>query len=141
MKLEGQCHCGNLSLTFETGLTPAELPLRACQCSFCRAHWALSTADPRGRVNVAAKDKGLVEHYRFGLGVTDFLLCRRCGVYVLAVSEIDGARFAVINANALACRAEMTAASTPMDYEGETVEARLARRKTRWTPVGEMRGL
>jgi len=141
MKLEGRCHCGNLSLEFETGLSLAELPLRACQCSFCRAHGALSTSDPRGRVELEAKDPAGVERYRFSLGITDFLICRRCGVYVLAVAEMDGERYAVLNANALERRAEMTSRPQPMDYDGETAETRRARRKARWTPVGAMRGL
>ncbi|HSC48163.1 MAG TPA: aldehyde-activating protein [Gammaproteobacteria bacterium] len=141
MKLEGRCHCGNLSLEFETAVPVAELPLRACQCSFCRAHGALSTSDPRGRVDVEAKDPAQVERYRFGLGITDFLVCRRCGVYLLAVAEMDGGRYAVLNSNALDRRAEMTSPPQAMDYGGETAESRRARRKARWTPVGTMRGL
>jgi hypothetical protein len=141
MKLKGRCHCGNLSLEFETAVPVAELPLRACQCSFCRAHGVFSTSDPRGQVEVAAKEQAQLERYRFGLGITDFLICRRCGVYVLAVAEMDGARYAVLNANALERRAEMTSRPQAMDYDGETAETRRARRKARWTPVGAMWGL
>ena len=141
MKLMGRCHCGNLSLEFETGVPVAELPLRACQCSFCRAHGALSTSDPHGRVEVKAKDGTGVERYRFGLGITDYLICRRCGVYLLAVAEMDGQHYAVINANTLDRRAEMTSRPQAMDYDGETAETRKARRKARWTPVGTLRGL
>ena len=141
MKLEGRCHCGNLSLEFETAVPVAELPLRACQCSFCRAHGALSTSDPQGRVEVEAKDPARVERYRFGLGISDFLICSRCGVYVIAVAEMDGQRYAVINANTLKRRAEMSSRPQAMDYDGETAETRIARRKARWTPVGAMRGL
>jgi hypothetical protein len=141
MKLEGRCHCGNLRFEFETAVPLAELPLRACQCSFCRAHGVLSTSDPRGRVDVEAKDPAQVERYRFGLGITDYLICRRCGVYLVAVAEMDGARYAVINANVLERRAEMTSQPQAMDYDGETAESRRARRKARWTPVGRLRGL
>lgn len=45
---EGQCHCGNLQLRFESAIAPENLPLRACQCSFCRAHGALTVSDPAG---------------------------------------------------------------------------------------------
>jgi hypothetical protein len=92
-------------------------------------------------VEVAAKEQAQLERYRFGLGITDFLICRRCGVYVLAVAEMDGARYAVLNANALERRAEMTSRPQAMDYDGETAETRRARRKARWTPVGAMWGL
>ncbi len=141
MILEGGCHCGNLSIRFETALTTAALPLRACQCSFCRARGVLSTSDPAGAVDVSAADGALVQRYRFGLGITDYLICRRCGVYVLAVAEMDGARYAVINANALACRAELDGPVQAMDYDGETAETRRARRKTRWTPLRGLTGL
>lgn len=141
MKLKGGCHCGNLSLEFQTGLAPGALPLRACQCTFCRAHAALSTSDPRGDVSLDAQDASLVQRYRFGLGITDFIICRRCGVYLLAMMEIDGRPYAVINANVLERRAELTSALQPMDYDGEDEAARLARRKGRWTPVTALRGL
>ena len=131
----GSCHCGNLKLEFETGLALAELPLRACQCSFCRLHGIVSTSDPQGRVRLYAGDPSLVQRYRFGLGITDFLICRRCGVYLAAVAEMDGARYAVLNANALSGLAGLGRAAEPMDYDGEDATARRARRRTRWTPA------
>ncbi|MGE5625286.1 MAG: GFA family protein [Bacillota bacterium] len=141
MRLKGGCHCGNLGLEFETGTAPAELPLRACQCTFCRAHGVLSVSDPKGSVSVSAGDAALVQRYRFGLGVTDFLICRRCGVYLLAMVEQDGERYAVINANVLERRGELSGLPQPMDYGGEDAAARLARRKTRWTPIAALKGL
>ncbi len=36
MRHSGRCHCGALSVTFETARDPAETPLRSCVCSFCR---------------------------------------------------------------------------------------------------------
>ena len=140
MKFKGGCHCGNLSLEFETGLAPSALPLRACQCSFCRAHAALSTSDPQGSLSLSARDASEVQHYRFGLGVTDFLICRRCGVYIVAMMELDGGRYAVINANVLERRGDLTDVPQPMDYDGEDAAGRLARRKTRWTPVAALKG-
>ena len=141
MRHAGSCHCGNLKLEFETGLEPAALPLRACQCSFCRRHVALSTSDPAGSVRVSVADASLLQRYRFGLGITDFLICRRCGVYLLAVMEIDGDLYAVLNANVLECRGAMTGEVQPMEYGGEDEAARLARRKTRWTRVTALNGV
>jgi hypothetical protein len=141
MLLTGRCHCGNLSLEFETAIPLGALPLRACQCSFCRTHGVLSTSDPEGRVSVRAEDGSQVQRYRFGLGITDFLICRRCGVYLMALAEVDGRRYAVLNANALAGRSDMRAEPQSMDYEGEDAPARRARRKARWTPVAALRGL
>src|ERR671939_662142 len=48
-KLEGTCHCGNIAIVLETGQDPRSLPLRACDCSFCRKHGARTTSDPEGR--------------------------------------------------------------------------------------------
>lgn len=135
MQLLGRCHCGNVTYRFETPLGLAGLPLRACQCSFCRGHAALSTADPAGSLHITVRDAGELQRYRFGLGVTEFLICRRCGVYLLAISEIDGKPYGVLNANSLERRSEIAAQPQPMDYDGEDAAERLTRRKSRWTPV------
>ena len=42
--LTGGCHCGNMRVAFETSLDPRNLPLRGCQCSFCRRHGAVATS-------------------------------------------------------------------------------------------------
>lgn len=76
-----------------------------------------------------------MQRYRFGLGVTDMLICTRCGCYAAAVMSLDGRRYATLNANLLERRAELTQSPSPADYSGETREARIARRVTRWTPV------
>ena len=131
----GRCHCSNLQIVFETGFTFANLPLRACQCSFCRAHGAVTAADPKGRVTLTVTDSAQILHYRFGLGITDFLVCARCGVFMAAVMEIDGALYASINTNVLTVRAQLQILPQPVDYTGETAEKRRARRKKHWTPV------
>lgn len=131
----GSCHCGNLRLEFESELPPAALPLRACQCTFCRRHGALSTSDPEGALRLYVTDVGQVQRYRFGLGITDFLICRRCGVYIAAMMDMDGGRYGVINAGVLERRGELTGQVLPMEYGGEDAAGRLVRRKTRWTPV------
>lgn len=140
MKHLGACHCGNLEYELETALAPEALPVRACQCTFCRAHGALSTSDPQGSVQVRAKDASRVQRYRFGLGITDFLICRNCGVYVLAMMEIEGRHYAVLSANLIDCRDRM-GPPQPMDYDGEDEAGRIARRATRWTPITALRGL
>lgn len=138
--LSGRCHCGNLRFEFDTRHTPESLPLRTCQCSFCRSHGALAAADPQGRVVITAGDPAALQRYRFGLGITDFLLCARCGVYVAAVAEIEGRSYASLNANALDRRAELRQAPQPVSYEGESAEKRRARRAQVWTPAEVLSG-
>jgi hypothetical protein len=135
MRHEGGCHCGILEVTFETARSPEELPLRACQCSFCRRHAAIGASDPAGSIEVRIRDPAEVSRYVFGLRTAEFLICRACGVYVAAVCTLDGATYATLNLNALADRAAFTRAPAPMDYDAETVEERLARRRKAWTPA------
>jgi len=133
--LRGRCHCGNISFEFDSRLTPPELPVRACQCGFCRAHGALSTSDPDGRVSISFTSPARVTRYRFGTRTADFLICADCGAYVAAVTEVAGRSYAVLNINTFDARDAFIAALQPMDYEGETPGRRRARRAERWTPA------
>lgn len=140
MLFTGHCHCGNLHFEFETRHSPETLPLRTCQCSFCRSHGALAATDPQGRVVITADDPAKLRRYRFGLGITDFLICANCGVYLAAVAEIDGRSYASLNANALERRAELRQTPQPISYEGESADKRRARRAQVWTPAEVIAG-
>lgn len=130
----GGCHCGALSLRFETAVAPASLKRRACQCSFCRAHGALTISDADGALRIDAMADALVR-YRFGLKTADFLICARCGVYVGAVFGDGEDAWGIVNANVLHDRASFTAPIEAISYDNETVSSRGERRKSRWTPV------
>jgi len=131
----GGCHCGNLRCELETALPLSGLPLRACQCAFCKAHGARSTSDPAGRIRFSVKDATRLTRYRFGLRTADFLVCARCGVYVGALMREGDAAWAIVNANTLDAVAQLSQAATPMDYAGEDAAQRLARRRQRWSPA------
>jgi hypothetical protein len=135
MEHQGGCHCGNLRVRLRLATAPAETPLRSCACAFCRAHQTRTVSDPQGLFEVSAEDWSLVEPYRFGTRTADYLLCRRCGVYVGAVCETSAGLRAVANVNALGDRAAFTRSPAAPDYEGETTEARLARRAQNWMPA------
>ena len=130
----GGCHCGNLRWTLASTLAPAELPARACQCSFCTHHGALSTSDPTGRMRFEVDDAALLLRYRFATASADFLICRRCGVYVGALMEDGGLWFAIANLNTLEGREALQPVPQPMVYDGEAEGARRGRRSARWTP-------
>ena len=70
----GGCHCGNLRLSLRLSQPPEDTLLRACGCSFCRAHNTRTTSDPDGSVEIWAEDWSLVESYRFGSGTAEFLM-------------------------------------------------------------------
>ena len=131
----GGCHCGNLRFALDTTLAIDALPLRACQCSFCRHHGALSTSDPQGAVRFEVRDPSRVTRYRFGLKTADFLICASCGVYVGATITDAGTSWAIVNANTLDDVAQLKQSVTDMHYDGEDEAGRMARRKSRWTPV------
>src|SRR5713226_135868 len=132
----GRCHCGNLELAFESSLSADQLPLRACSCSFCRAHGARTTSDPNGRVQITVRDSDQLIRYRFGLKTADFLVCGRCGVYVAAVLTADGSSFAVVNINTLDSADRFTQEARGVSYEGESEAERIKRRQANWTPAG-----
>ncbi len=135
MEHRGGCHCGNLRLVLRLTETPEEVRLRACQCAFCRAHATRTTSDPDGAVEIWAADWSLVEPYRFGTGTAEFLICRRCGVYIGAFCDTPSGPRAVINTNALDDRARFAGEPTPYDHDGEALADRPARRAANWTPA------
>jgi len=132
---EGRCHCGNLSFDFETSVGLEQLGLRACQCSFCRAHNARAISDPKGTIHFSVRDPKLLSRYRMGLGITDLLICARCGVYVAALMEDRGTLLMTVNGNAFVPCLPSDVPVTPMNYGAENVDQRIARRRIRWTPV------
>jgi hypothetical protein len=92
-------------------------------------------SDPGGLFEVWADDWSLVENYRFGTGTCDFLICRRCGVFIAAVSQMTADARAVVNVNCLSDRERFTSVPAVHDFEGETVEDRLSRRAANWMPA------
>src|SRR3984957_8122215 len=131
----GGCHCGNLTLCLRLSRPPEETSLRACGCSFCRAHATRTASDPRGSVEIWAGDWLLVEPYRFGSRTAEFLVCRRCGIYIGALAQTASGTRAVININSLMDRSSFTDAATATDHDGETTSDRMARREANWTPA------
>jgi hypothetical protein len=134
MAYRGGCHCGALLVTFESALAPEAMQRRACQCSFCRAHGALTASDPDGALRFDAEAGALIR-YRFGLKTADFLICARCGVYVGAIYGEDDELWGIVNVSALHDRSAFTAPIAEISYDNETVSTRGERRKRRWTPV------
>ena len=131
----GACHCGNIEVRFETQIAPAELKLRACDCTFCRKHGVRSVMDPKGKAAIEVHDASELSRYQFGLATSQFFVCRRCGAYAGAVlSEADGA-WAVLNANLLTDQSVLPREAQPASYGSETAESRSARRRRQWTPV------
>jgi hypothetical protein len=132
---KGSCHCGALGFSFQTALPVAKWSVRACQCRFCRAHGALTTSDPGGRLMFHVSHVELLEHYRFSLKTADFLLCKRCGVYVGAQIETTHGAFGIINTLTMMPIPEGLPVAALAEYSSESSNERVERREKRWTPL------
>lgn len=143
----GRCHCGNIHYRFSTTQVLNGLPMRRCDCSFCRRHGAVYTSDPSGELELAVKEPEALRKYRFSSGVVDFLICGNCGVLTAALTEIDENTYAVVVANTLDERIpedddEKVAAEhlpmndvqspTTINLAEETLQEGMARRKRNW---------
>jgi hypothetical protein len=92
-------------------------------------------SDPQGLLEVQADDWSLVERYRLGTRTCDFLICRRCGVFVAAVAEMTEGVRAVVNVNCLGDRGHFTSVPTMHNFDGERIENRSSRRAANWMPA------
>ena len=135
MNFEGSCHCGAISYVYTTGLPVDGWSIRACQCSFCRGHAAVTTSDPNGALRFFENEAGGLQRYRFGLGITEFLLCGRCGSYLGAQMETAKGLRGIVNINAMRPPPDGLADIMGKNYDGESVEQRSRRREVGWTPV------
>ena len=135
---EGGCHCGALGFSFDTAVAVSAWSVRACRCGFCRAHGALTTSDPSGRLAFHLAPGEPLQRYRFGLRTADFLVCGRCGVYVGAQIATAQGAFGIINTLALRPLPAGLPAAVNADYGGESTSERIARRAQRWTPLAQV---
>ncbi len=80
MLIHGKCHCGNISFSLTWEPDPAEIPVRACTCSFCIKHGGVWASNPGGALEVVVKEPSLVSKYAFGTRTAEFHICARCGI-------------------------------------------------------------
>ena len=130
----GTCHCDAIRGALHSAKPPAELQVRACQCSYCTRQGSITVSDPDGRA-VFEIDRAVLTTYQFGTRTGTSLLCGRCGVYAGVMREEDGRIWSVLNVRGLAMAEFLGRTPEPVMYDGETPEQRTARRKTKWTPT------
>ena len=132
MKIDGKCHCGNISFAFDWPGEGDSIPVRVCSCSFCQKHGGTYTSHPEASLSAKIADRAQVSPYAFGTETATFHVCSRCGVVPFVTSEIEGQLCAVVNVNCFEGIAAETLVRAIADFEGETTESRLARRKRNW---------
>jgi hypothetical protein len=127
----GSCHCGAIAIRFESEKKPEEMRVGRCGCTFCRRHGARTLGDPAGSVEFRSAP-GALSRYRFGLGITDYLLCAKCGAYVGAVMPDESGAIGIVNVNSLDIRDSFDPAPPLHHYDGEDVARRRSRRRKFW---------
>lgn len=130
MIFHGSCHCGDVTAEYET---EAPVVLRQDGCGFCSSRGVKSASDPDGSLSVVARQRLI--RYRFGHRTADFLICPRCGTYVAARMEGPNGPVAVLNVVGLSIDELKDEPATFASLDGESVDGRIERRLSRWTPL------
>ena len=139
MLISGSCHCGNIAFELLWEPEPAEIPARACTCSFCTKHGGVWTSCPTGALSVVIADPADVSRYAFGTQTAQFHICARCGVVPIVTSEIDGKVYAVVSVNAFQGVNPSLLKHASATFDAEDEQSRLARRKRNWIPSVKFR--
>jgi hypothetical protein len=126
----GSCHCGAVRAEYETH---ARVHLRQDGCGFCSRRGVKSASDPNGRLALVSQRK--LARYRFGHKTADFLICPDCGTYVGTLMEGPRGPVGVVNVVGLAIPELKDEPATLASLEGESVDERVQRRLSRWTPM------
>ena len=134
MRIEGKCHCGAIAFVLQWPGEGSTIPVRACSCTFCTKHGGVYTSHRDAELAAVIHDRALVSRYRFGTETADFYLCSRCGVVPFVTSEIEGNLYAVVNVNSFEGIDPSRFSRAVTDFDGETTESRLERRKRNWIP-------
>ena len=138
MLIAGRCHCGNIAFSLRWEPEPMEIPARACTCSFCTKHGGVWTSCPSGTLKVCVREPAHVSKYVFGTKSAQFHLCTRCGVVPVVTSRIEGHLYAVVSVNAFEGVDPSLLRHASANFEGESEEARLSRRKRSWIATVEL---
>jgi hypothetical protein len=133
-RIHSSCHCGNIRVAFDWPDPGPTIPVRACGCGLCTRHRAAWTSHPGGRFQLRVEDASRASQYRFGTKTADFHVCLTCGVIPIVTCMIEGGRYAVVNVNAFEGVDRSQLVEAPTNFEGETTDNRLARRRRNWTP-------
>jgi hypothetical protein len=132
MRILGGCHCGNIGFALDWQPEPAEIPARACGCSFCVKHGGVWTSCPTGRLRVTVRRPERVSRYTFGTRTAEFHVCSDCGIVPIVTSAIEGRLYAVVSVNTFENVEASRIKRSPASFDGESEAERLARRRRNW---------
>ncbi len=132
MKIEGRCHCGNISYGLDWPGDESEIAVRTCSCDFCTMHGGTYTSHRDARLDASVRDSSRLSKYRFGTKTADFYVCSVCGAIPFVTSRIKGRLYAVVNVHTFVGIDRSAFREKVTDFDGETTESRLDRRARTW---------
>ena len=132
MLISGSCHCGNISFVLDWQPEPAQIPARACTCSFCIKHGGVWTSCAAGSLIVRTRQPARAAAYAFGTKTAQFHVCTNCGIVPVVTSHIDGKVYAVVSVNAFDNVDPALLQRGSATFDGEGAGDRLARRQRNW---------
>ena len=132
MQIHGTCHCGNIEFELTWPGDAADVPARACDCTFCTKHGGVWTSHPEARLQVSLRDEGQVSIYEFGTRTARFHVCSRCGVVPVVTCTLNEKTYAVVNVNTFTDFEPASLRRSPASFEGEETESRVSRRARNW---------
>ena len=134
MMIDGCCHCRNITYELRWPGEGASIPVRSCSCTFCTKHGGTYTSHRDAELAAVIHDEALVTRYKFGTETARFHICTRCGVVPFVTSSIEDNLYAVVNVNSFEGIDPSCFIRAVADFDGETTEGRLDRRKRTWIP-------
>ena len=69
--IQGRCHCGNIAFSLTWPADRAEIPARACGCSFCLKHGGVWTSNPQGALDVTLRSVASSASATTGVSLTN----------------------------------------------------------------------
>ena len=132
MLIRGSCHCRNITFSLRWDPDPAEIPARACDCTFCTKHGGVWTSNPKGSLRVSIEDPSHVIEYAFGTRTAKFHVCGKCGIVPVVTSTIDDHLYAVVSVNAFENVDRSLLKRASASFDAESQDTRLARRARNW---------
>ncbi|MEM7467272.1 MAG: hypothetical protein AAF387_10345 [Pseudomonadota bacterium] len=132
--IEAACHCGNIRYALQWPEEAFPITVRECGCSFCQKHGGVYTSHPQSELHIEILDSDKVSAFRFGHETADFNFCAVCGSLMYVICPLEGNNYAVVNVNNWENISQDELIHSNTDFDAETVDSRLERRKKNWIP-------
>ena len=100
-KSKGGYHCGNEKFEMEFSKEPSSYSPRACDSNFFINHGASYVLDRNGKLVIFVKNGTNLSKYKQRSRISNFLVCRKCGVLVGVYYKNQEQLYATINSKAV----------------------------------------